>query len=155
RQEVEVVVVGGFDCCSQHIDLLQGLLSEALHLWMYAESETRRRLGIKIPEQGSRARCGSEVREVDGRRALADAALHVVNGDNDHSEASTEVARLNNRKKSARIPSLQKRDNSRSTCARRDMARLRAFSAKRPTVSSGPGSPAQASTRAFPESSRF
>src|SRR5262249_50747262 len=47
RQEVEVIVVGGFDGFGQRIDLLQRVLSEALHLWMHAESEARRRLGIE------------------------------------------------------------------------------------------------------------
>src|SRR5262245_2069423 len=122
---------------------------------MHAEREARRRLGIEIPQEGPYARCRSEVGEVDGGRALADAALHVVNGDNDHCEAPTEAVRLNSRQKSARIPSLQKRDNSRSISERSDTARLRACSARRPIVKSVPELPASASTRALPESARF
>src|SRR5262245_30606070 len=62
RQEIEVVVVGGFDRFGQRIDLLQRLLSETFYLWIDTEREARRPLGIEIPEQGSCPRCGSEIR---------------------------------------------------------------------------------------------
>src|SRR5262249_949715 len=45
-QEVQVVVVRGFDRFSQRIDSLKRLISKTLHLWMDAEREARRRLGI-------------------------------------------------------------------------------------------------------------
>src|SRR5262245_28170344 len=97
RQEVEVVVVGGFDGLGQRIDLAQRLPSKAFHLRMDAEREARCRLGIEIPKQSSRTRRRGAVREVDGSGALADATLHVVNGDNDHCAVPTKAVRLNKR----------------------------------------------------------
>src|SRR5262249_30166478 len=151
RQEVEVVVVGAFDRFGQSVDLPQRVFSKAFHLRMDTEREARCRLGIEIPKQSSRPRRRSAVREVDGGGALADATLHVVNGNNGPCAVPSEAVRLNNLRKSSRIPSLQKRDNSRSTCGRSETARLRAFSARRPTVRSTPDSPAPTSSRALPK----
>jgi hypothetical protein len=84
RQQVEAVVVGLLDGLREDVGVLQAGPPEAIDVRTYSKGEARCRLRVEIPEQRALAGGGTQIRQIDGRRCLPDAALHVVDSDHAH-----------------------------------------------------------------------